>query len=30
MSNEELAVLIKAGERDWLMELWEQVKDLIA
>lgn len=30
MTNEELAVRIKAGERDQLMELWEQVRDLIA
>ena len=30
MSNEELAVRIKAGERDRLLELWVQVKDLVA
>lgn len=30
MTNEELAVRIKAGERDRLLELWDQVRDLIA
>lgn len=30
MTNEELAVRIKAGERDRLLELWGQVRDLIA
>lgn len=30
MSNEELAVRIKAGERDRLLELWGQVRDMIA
>lgn len=30
MTNEELAVRIKTGERDRLLELWEQVRDLIA
>lgn len=30
MSNEELAVRIKAGERDLLLQLWMQVRDLIA
>lgn len=30
MSNEELAARIKDGERDKLLELWEQVRNLIA
>ena len=30
MRNEELTVLIKAGERDRLLELWEQVRGLVA
>ena len=30
MSNEELAARIKAGERDRLLELWAQVRELIA
>ena len=29
MSNEELAVAIRAGERDKLMELWGQVRRLV-
>ena len=29
MSNEELAVTIRAGEQDKLMELWGQVRRLV-
>lgn len=29
MTNEELVVLIRNGERDWLMELWRRVDTLV-